>query len=220
MTWRTGIAAAGVVAILCAALACRAPRKAFDVGFWYDEFPFTFSEAVTAALGGPLANSDIDAIKRISRDELTRAFSGLEVTFTDSRDALWTIRVQLALERRRGQKLPNAGETFAMGPLGSRSVVDFTEVLMAAIAHAPGGTTREELVAGIGLGIGRVAVHELGHAILGTAGSMDNRTDERSYEYFTHNRPSQYYGELHWAGAWPMLVERVGTAATVAERRP
>jgi hypothetical protein len=219
MTWRTGIAAAGVVAILCAALACRAPRKASDVGFWYDEFPFTFSEAVTAALGGPLTTADIDAIKRISRDELTRAFSGLEVTFTDGRDALWTIRVQLALERRRGQKLPNAGETFAMGPLGSRSVVDFTEVLMAAIAHAPPGVLREALIDGIGRGIGRVAAHELAHAILGSGGSMDNRTDERSYEYFTHNRPSQFYGELHWGGAWPLLLERLGRAETVAERR-
>ena len=52
--------------------------------------------------------------------------------------------------------------------------------------------------------------HELAHAILGGGGSMDNRTDAQSYEYFTHNRPSQFYGELHWAGAWPLLVERVG----------
>ena len=103
MTWRTGIAAAGVVAILCAALACRAPRKAPDVGFWYDEFPFTFSEAVTAALGGPLTTTDIDTIKRISRDELTRAFSALDVTFTDSRQAFWTIRVEQSLVPRPGQ---------------------------------------------------------------------------------------------------------------------
>ena len=42
---------------------------------------------------------------------------------------------------------------------------------------------------------------------------MDNQSDAHSYEYFTHNRPSQYYGELHWARAWPVLVERVGTNA-------
>ena len=118
--------------------------------------------------------------------------------------------MQLAIERRKGQRLPNAGETFAMGPLGARSVVDFTEVLMAAIAHAPSGTTRQQLVTGIGRGVGRVAVHELAHGILG-AGAMDNQTDDHSYEYFTHNRRSQYYGELHWARAWPVLVERVGT---------
>ena len=97
-----------------------------------------------------------------------------------------------------------------MGPFGARSVIDFTEVLMAAMAHAPAGTTRQQLVAGIGRGVGRVAVHELAHGILG-AGAMDNQTDDHSYEYFTHNRPSQFYGELHWARAWPVLVERVGT---------
>jgi hypothetical protein len=209
MNWRIGSAAVAIVAILCVLLS-RAARTGVDVGFWYEEFPFTFSAPVTDALGGPLTASEVDAIKQISRDELTRAFSGLKVTFTDSRDVRWTVGVQLALERRKGQRLPNAGETFAMGPLGARSLIDFTEVLMAALAHAPAGTTRQQLVAGIGRGVGRVAVHELAHGILG-AGAMDNQTDDHSYEYFTHNRPSQYYGELHWARAWPVLVERVGT---------
>jgi hypothetical protein len=210
MNWRIGFAAVGLVAILCVALAVGAARSTIDVGFWYEEFPFTFSDGVTAALGGPMTASEIDAIKRISREELTRAFSGLRVTFSDNRQAFWTVRVRLALERRKGQRLPNAGETFAMGPLGGRSVVDFTEVLMAAVAHAPAGTTREQLVAGIGRGVGRVAVHELAHGVLG-AGAMDNQTDEYSYEYFTHNRASQYFGELHWSRAWPMLVDRVGS---------
>jgi hypothetical protein len=209
MNWRIGLAAVAIVAVLCVAL-FRGARPGVDVCFWYEEFPFTFSAPVTAALGGPLTASEIDAIKQISHGELTRAFSGLKVTFTDRREVPWTVGVQQALERRKGQKLPNAGETFAMGPLGARSLVDFTEVLMAAIAHAPAGTPRQQLVAGIGRGVGRVAVHELAHGLLG-AGAMDNRTDDHSYEYFTHNRPSQYYGELHWARAWPVLVGRVGT---------
>ena len=211
MKWRIGITAALLVAILCVVVARQRSRSVFIVGFWFEEFPFTFSAAVTDALGGPFTVSEIDEIKRRSRDELTQAFSGLKVTFTDSQDAFRTVRVQLAIERRKGQRTPNAGETLAMGPLGARSAVDFTEVLMAAIAHAPPGTTHEQLVAGIGRGIGRVAVHELAHGILG-AGAMDNRTDDHSYEYFTHNRSSQYYGELHWTRAWPVLVERVGVS--------
>jgi len=146
MNWRIGFAAVASVAVLCA-IVFHAARTGVDACFWYDDFPFTFSAPVTAVLGGPLTTSEIDAIKQISREELTRAFSGLKVTFTESRKARWTVGVQLALERRKGQRLPNAGETFAMGPL----------------------------------------------------------------EYFSHNRPSQYYGELHWARAWPVLVERVGT---------
>jgi hypothetical protein len=208
MKWRIGFAAVALVAVLCV-LPFRAAGRGVDVGFWYEEFPFTFSPAVTAVLGGPLTASEIDAIKQLSRDELTHAFSGLKVRFRDGREARWTITVQLAIQRRKGQRLPNAGETFAMGPLGARSVIDFTEVLMAAIAHAPAGIARQQLVEGIGRGAGRVAVHELAHGILG-AGAMDNQTDDHSYEYFTHNRPSQYYGELHWARAWPVLVERVG----------
>jgi hypothetical protein len=209
MNWRIGFAAVVIAAVLCV-IVFRTARRGVDVCFWYEEFPFTFSAPVTDALGGPLTATEIDVIKQVSRHELTRAFSGLKVSFTESRQVRWTVGVQRAIERRKGQKLPNAGETFAMGPLGARSLVDFTEVLMAAIAHAPPGTTREQIVAGIGRGVGRVAVHELAHGILG-AGAMDNQTDDHSYEYFTHNRPSQYYGELHWARAWSVLVERVGT---------
>jgi len=209
MNWRIGFAAATIVAVLCVVL-FRGARAGVEVGFWYEEFPVTFSAPVTAALGGPLTASELDTIKQISREELTHAFSGLKVAFTDSRRVPLTVVVQLSIQRRKGQRLPNAGETFAMGPLGSRSVIDFTEVLMAAMAHAPAGTTRQQLVSGIGRGVGRVAVHELAHGILG-AGAMDNQTDDHSYEYFTHNRPSQFFGELHWARAWPVLVERVGT---------
>lgn len=211
MNWRIGFAAVGLVAILCAAAFRNASSAGIYAGFWFDTFPFTFSPAVTAALGGPLDAPDVDAIKQISRDELTRAFSGLNVIVSDNPDARWTVRVQVAIERRKGQRLPNAGETFAMGPLGSRSRVDFTEILMAAIAHAPAGTTREQLMTGIGRGVGRVAVHELAHGILG-AGAMDNRTDDRSYEYFSHNRPSQFFGDLHWTRAWPELIERIGVS--------
>lgn len=209
MNWRIGFAAVGLVAILCVALLRNASSAGVHAGFWYEAFPFTFSPAVTAALGGPLAASEIETIKQLSRDELAQAFSGIKVIVSDSREARWTVRVQLALERRKGQRLPNAGETFAMGPFGARSLVDFTEILMAAIAHAPAGTTRKQLITGIGRGVGRVAVHELAHGILG-AGAMDNRTDDRSYEYFSHNRASQFYGDLHWSRAWPILIERVG----------
>jgi hypothetical protein len=211
MNWRIGFAATALVAILCAVIAWRASHTVFVVGFWFEDFPFIVSESATAVLGGPLTTPEIDTIKRLSRGELTGAYAGLKLTFTDSPSAFWTVRVRGSFERRRWQRLPIAGETFAMGLLGGRSAVNFTEVAMAAIAHAPPGATRQILIEGIGRGIGRTAAHELAHAILGVHGPMDNRTDALSYEYFTHNRPSQFYGQLHWARAWPVLVERVGT---------
>jgi hypothetical protein len=211
MNWRIGFAATLIVTILCVVVAWRASRTVFDVGFWFEDFPFVVSEGATAVIGGPLTGPEIEAIKRISHDELARAYAGLNVRFIDSPRAFWTGRVRGSFERKRFQRLPIAGETFLMGPLGGRSSVNFAEVVMAAIAHAPPGTTRQILVEGIGRGIGRTAAHELAHAILGVSGPMDNRTDALSYEYFTHSRPSQFYGELHWAQAWPVLVERVGT---------
>ena len=138
MHWRIGFVAVVIVTVLCVVL-FRGTRAGVDVGFWYQDFPFTFSAPVTAALGGPLTTSDIDAIRRISRDELTHAFSGLKVAFTDGRHAPLTVVVQLSIPRRKGQRLPNAGETFAMGPLGARSVIDFTEVLMKPTARKSGG---------------------------------------------------------------------------------
>ena len=196
MNWRIGLAAVGIAAALCAVVAWRASHSRFDVGFWYEDVPFTFTDGVTSALGGPLTEREIAEIKRISVAELTHAVAGLNITVTQNRRAFWTIRVRHTLETRRRQPLPNAGETLLMGPLGGRSAVHFTEVVMAAIAHAPPGATREILIEGIGRGTGRTAVHELAHAIVGVRGSMDNRTDRQSYEYFTHNRPEQYYGEL------------------------
>jgi hypothetical protein len=198
---RMGIAAVIAAVLLGTMLQRLGSRPAAQAGFWYEEFPFTFSEGFTAALGGPLTDAEIAAIKRISRAELEHAFSGLNVGLSDSRDAFWRVRVRQSLDRKRGQRLPNAGETMFLGPFGARSEVNFLEVVAAAIAHAPPGASRQTLIEGIARGTGRAAAHELAHAILGTAGAMDNSTDANSYEYFTHNRPSQFYGELHWSDA-------------------
>jgi hypothetical protein len=60
---------------------------------------------------------------------------------------------------------------------------------------------------GIGRGIGRVAVHEFMHQMLGVA-SAHNDSDPDSYESGRAERPSQYYGELHWTTALPALRRR------------
>ena len=63
-----GIAAAVIVAVLCV-VHFRGPRAGVDVGFEFEEFPFTFSAAVTAALGGPLTSSEIAAPIPLPPDE-------------------------------------------------------------------------------------------------------------------------------------------------------
>ena len=60
-----------------------------------------------------------------------------------------------------------------------------------------------------GRGIGRVAVHEFVHQILGKA-IAHNDVDVDSYEYGNPAGRSQYYGDLHWTSALPLLRQRLG----------
>ena len=64
----------------------------------------------------------------------------------------------------------------------------------------------------IGRGTGRAAVHEFAHQALGADNlrHIDNRTDEQSYEYGSADRAAQYYGELRWTTAWPVLEDKFG----------
>jgi len=76
-----------------------------------------------------------------------------------------------------------------------------------AVAYAD-GSDRAAMISGIGRGIGRAAAHEFAHQLVGTAAVHSN--DVLSYEYESSARREQYYGELHWDLAWPVLQRRVG----------
>ena len=58
-------------------------------------------------------------------------------------------------------------------------------------------------------GVGRAAVHEFAHLLLGS-GRVDDDDDPRSYEYGSAARREQYYGDMHWGRAWPALHNRFG----------
>jgi hypothetical protein len=103
---------------------------------------------------------------------------------------------------------PIAGTSRPLGPLGGIGAVDFMLIARKAIQYAPAGASRREIVEGIGRGIGMVAVHEFAHQILGTAGLHND--DENSYEYHSPDRASQYYGELRWTTARPVLQRKLG----------
>jgi hypothetical protein len=106
----------------------------------------------------------------------------------------------------------SAGESHVFGPLGSWGSVGFLILAHNAIEYAPPAASRQDIVAGIGRGIGRAAVHEFAHQSLGVDNltHIDNRTDTTSYEYGNADRPSQYYGELRWTTAWPVLQQKFG----------
>jgi hypothetical protein len=177
------------------------------LGFWFEPGSFEVSADVTKALGGPLSPTEIAVIDQLARAEINRAFSGMRVEISGDRNAFWGVAVKGLLKGRR--YLPNAGESILLGPLGGTGAVSFRLIALKAIQFAPAESSREEIVAGIGRGIGRVAVHEFAHQIIGPA-APHNRLDESSYEYPSPDRASQYYGELRWTSALPLLNEKIG----------
>ncbi len=149
----------------------------------------------------------VERIREIARREVVEAFDGLAVAISDDRHAFWRVRVVAHLQGRRW--LPSAGETLIMGPLGGRSAVSFEMLTLNAVQLAPPGTGRDSIVDGIGRGIGRAAVHELAHQILGPL-AVHNPRDDASYEFPHSARASQYYGTLRWTVARPHLERRLG----------
>jgi hypothetical protein len=200
---------AGVVtASAFAVLRWRASGAALTVGFRFDAGSYALPPLATETLGGPVTASEAETIQRIARGELERAYAGTRLLDTDSAGAFWHVEVRNTI-RGAGRAIPNAGHAVGLGPLGGLSELNFSLLALTALRFAPPHASRQAIVEGIGRGIGRAAVHELAHQIVATA-AMDNTTDPDSYEYASFSRASQYYGDLHWSGAWPLVLRKIG----------
>jgi hypothetical protein len=92
--------------------------------------------------------------------------------------------------------------------LGGQGSVSFFFLASGAVASAPATMPREQIIEAIGRGVGRTAVHELTHQLLPQAPIHDS-TDIRSYEYDSAARDAQYFGEMHWSLARPLLERRL-----------
>jgi hypothetical protein len=193
-----------------------AARAAPVAGFWYEDGSLALPAGAAAALGSALTPEEMTTVKRLSRAELQRSFSGLRIIVTDRRDAFWRVAVVRSL-RSRGP-LPNAGQSIAFGLLGGSGYLAFTTLAASGMRYAPPGASRQAILDGIARGIRRAAAHEFSHQILGAA-AVHSRDDRDSFEYFTSDRASQYYGELHWTTAWPRLTQKVGAAPQLARTR-
>ena len=194
--------AASVALAVCAA-GCGRTRPA-EAGFWFE--PVTFQSKV---LDGAVTAGDLAAIEAVARAELTQAFRGLPLVISGRRDATFRIRViQEVRDRRLRSNWGVAGESFSIPGLGGNSSVSFLFLASGAVAHAPAGASRREIIEAIGRGIGRTAAHELTHLLLPQAPIHDS-TDIRSYEFDSAARREQFYGEMHWALARPWLEERL-----------
>jgi hypothetical protein len=194
-----------VVALLIgiASLACES-RRTVEAGFWFDEVTYT-----SGALGGSVTSDDLRVIEATARAELAKAFHGFDVSISDRRDVRYHVRVvqELFDRRMRHRKAWIAGQSSAVRGFGGSGAVSFLYYASGALVFAPPGTGRAELIEAIGRGIGRGAAHEFAHQLFPSAPIHDSR-DRASYEYYAASRPEQYFGEMRWDIAGPLLAAR------------
>ena len=191
----------------------RSGPRAVEAGFWFE--PVRFSSTV---LGGSLTPGELETIRSIATSEIRHAFDGLPVTVSDRRDAEYRVRVVPELRNPR-LRAPYevAGASYGLPGIGGWGEVSFRFLAGGAVAYAQPDAARESIVAAIGRGIGRSAVHELTHQLLPR--TQIHGRDVRSYEYDSASRREQYDGDIHWDVAWPLLRERFGSAALDPTRR-
>ena len=179
------------------------PRVA-DAGFWFEDVNYA-----SPRLGAPITSAEIETIARVARSELAKAFHGLPITLSDRRDATYRVRVvQRLRDQRLRRDLEVAGESRAVAGFGGQGAVSFAFLASGAVAYAPDDASRTSIIEAIGRGIGRTAVHEFTHQLLPTA-PIHDRADAQSYENESAARSEQYYGELRWNLAWPLLQQRL-----------
>ncbi len=168
-------------------------------GFWFE--PIAYDSSL---LGGRLGSQDLETIESIALAEITRAFGGLRIEFSDRRDVGYSVRVVEGLRDPRFRTpIEIAGESRAISGFGGHGSISFRLLAGHAIGCSPPTADRGTIVAAIGRGVGRSAVHEFAHQLLPT--TPIHASDIRSYEYGSASRCEQYYGDMHWDRAWPLL---------------
>ena len=167
----------------------------------------------SSRLGGALTPEEMATIAAMARSELTDAFAGLSIKFSNRRDTKHRVRVVQQLRDMRVRwEVQVPAESRSVAGFGGQGAVNFFWLANAAVAYAPAETDRPSIIHAIGRGIGRAAVHEFAHLLLPRA-SIDDASDINSYEYRSAARQEQYFGELRWGPVRPLLLERIPPCA-------
>lgn len=200
------VAAVLTAAVIAGVIVRRSAAHVVRAGFWFDGVSF----AVTALdrQGQSFTDAERAEIVREARVACAQAFAGWRLEVVDTSQAHYRIRVVQRFEPRR-MRIFAVAESRVVGPLGGESAIDFTAIANAALSVAPAGTSRDDLVAAIGRGIGRVAAHELAHQILPLR-DFHGSTDPSSYDFSNVYREAQFFGPMRWDLARPWLEEALG----------
>jgi hypothetical protein len=181
--------------------------RSVTVGFWFEHVSYRSSRIDPA-----LSERELRVIEAIARAEIARAFDGVPVRLSEARDARCRVRVVQDLRdpRFRADVAVAGASQAAIAGLAGDGAVNFRLLASYADTLAPPAADRTAIVAAIGRGVGRAAVHELAHQLLGRRAPIHDTRDIRSYEYDSAARREQYYGDMHWDIAWPLLQRRFG----------
>ncbi len=198
---------AGIAAVVVALglLSCARDRVA-EAGFWFDRVTFDLPLDDVERIGGPVRPEEQLQIESIARAELATAYAGLRIRFTSQPPATFRVSVVQDIPARA---LPVAGASRRLPLGGGIGEVSFRTLGSQAVGNAPRDASRAHIIAAIGKGIGRTAAHEFAHQLLDHVNLHDTK-DPDSYENGISNRPSQFYGTLHWAFARPLLAKTLG----------
>jgi hypothetical protein len=192
---------------LVLALAAGSRRHVIDAAFWFDPVVYDASEQMADRLGGAITEDEMRTIESVASSELTAAFAGLRIKFSDRRDAKYRVRVVQQIQHPLFARYGSSGESRSIAGIGGQGIVNFRMLANRAIAYAPDDADRATIISAIGRGIGRAAVHEFAHQVLGGV-PIHATKDIQSYEYRSADRREQYYGKMHWDIAWPILQQR------------
>ena len=199
-----------LLAVVATLVAVRSKPRGVDIGFWFDLISADTLQTLPERLTGGIVSADMNLIEAIAVQEILHAFREFQVSVSDRRNATYRVRVVDTLHNPMfPHGLAPSGESRSIPGLGGQGAVNFRLIAHNAVTFAPAGADRPAIVTGIGRGIGRAAVHEFAHQFLGSAPIHDSK-DVRSYEYRSAARREQYYGEIHWDIARPLLEERLG----------
>jgi hypothetical protein len=193
--------------------AIRSKPSGTTVGFWFEPISSETLTDVPERLGA-ISAGDLEVIESLAFAELAHAFRDFQVTVTARRDATYRVRVVDSLRNPLAPKMfPPSGESRSIPGLGGQGAVNFRLFAHSAVAYAPTAADRAAIIAGIGRGIGRAAVHEFAHQFLGSI-DIHSKQDVSNYEYRSADRIEQYYGDMRWGRAGPLIAKRMGTNGT------
>jgi len=163
----------------------------------------TFSNTWDIGSSGALSQPEIAIVKDTAFQVLRDAYKGFAVFFSEGSRPSHTIIVRSGLYGK-------AGETT---PFSSVSNVDYDDLYFSLLKilgiRSPGekGITRDQLVEGLGRGIGATGAHELGHQ-----GNFSYATDTTVCDscYDAHSADSyvHFFGMKHWSDAAMALMKR------------